>query len=493
MRVDRPGRGRRAAPDEGERGPADRLLQRRVRLQLPAPSRSSTTSSTRRASSGRRARTWTWTASCPVRSCSARTTSSRRLQGLAADGFAMPGMYQRRADRFVAHRDRHNSERIFEEGRKARSRNTLLRRLAAGEVPTAGVRYFRRSQYYYPAMRLLLRTLQRFPADDNLILFESGVGRQYADSPRYVYEELVARHSPHAQGLGLQRQDPPPGRPDQGGRAALAVVLLDPRPGALLGQQPELPALRAPPPGRRLRADLARHAAQADAARPGHHRRPGRGLHRPGHDGGRAVEPAGLPQPVGDRPAAQRLPLRRAGRRGRLPAQRRLLPGRPRRHRGQRAAPARASRRTRRSCSTRRPSATTRPRRPAGSTSGCRSTWRRCTRRWATTSCFLVRQHGLVRSRVVDPGGAGARGQGRDALPGDPGAVPGQRRPGHRLLLGRSSTSPACGGRSSSSPTTWSPTGTSCAASTSTTSASCPGRSSRPRRSCTPRCSRCRP
>jgi CDP-glycerol glycerophosphotransferase len=118
------------------------------------------------------------------------------LQGLAADGFAMAGMYQRRADRFVAHRDRHNSERIFEEGRKARSRNTLVRRLAAGEVPTAGVRYFRRSQYYYPAMRLLLRTLQRFPADDNLILFESGVGRQYADSPRYVYEELVARQSP---------------------------------------------------------------------------------------------------------------------------------------------------------------------------------------------------------------------------------------------------------------------------------------------------------
>ena len=118
------------------------------------------------------------------------------LQGLAAAGFAMSGMYQRRADRFVAHRDRHSSERIFEESGKARSRNTWLRRQASGEVPTAGLRFFRRSKYYFPAMRLLLRTLQRFPADDNLMVFESGVGRQYADSPRYVYEELIARQSP---------------------------------------------------------------------------------------------------------------------------------------------------------------------------------------------------------------------------------------------------------------------------------------------------------
>src|SRR5689334_9819011 len=44
-------------------------------------------------------------------------------------------------------------------------------------------------------MRFLLRLLQRLPADDNLVVFESGVGKQYADSPRYVYEELVRRGS----------------------------------------------------------------------------------------------------------------------------------------------------------------------------------------------------------------------------------------------------------------------------------------------------------
>jgi CDP-glycerol glycerophosphotransferase len=35
--------------------------------------------------------------------------------------------------------------------------------------------------------------LQRLPADDRLVLFESGIGKQFADSPRYIYEELVRR------------------------------------------------------------------------------------------------------------------------------------------------------------------------------------------------------------------------------------------------------------------------------------------------------------
>jgi CDP-glycerol glycerophosphotransferase len=41
----------------------------------------------------------------------------------------------------------------------------------------------------------MFRLLRRLPADPNRVVFESGVGRQYADSPRYVYEELVRRGS----------------------------------------------------------------------------------------------------------------------------------------------------------------------------------------------------------------------------------------------------------------------------------------------------------
>src|SRR3954453_15530708 len=45
-------------------------------------------------------------------------------------------------------------------------------------------------------MRLMFRVVRALPADDRRVLFESGVGRQYADSPRYIYEELVRRGAP---------------------------------------------------------------------------------------------------------------------------------------------------------------------------------------------------------------------------------------------------------------------------------------------------------
>ena len=118
------------------------------------------------------------------------------LERLADNDFLMDPMYLRRADRFLTHRDRRSSERIFEAAQALRSRSTLLRRLGAGEVPTAAWRYFRRSPLYYPSMRWMMRALKRLPADDSLMVFESGVGRQYADSPRYVYEELVRRELP---------------------------------------------------------------------------------------------------------------------------------------------------------------------------------------------------------------------------------------------------------------------------------------------------------
>ena len=108
----------------------------------------------------------------------------------------MDPMYQRRADRFLAHRDRRSSERIYQAALRARSSSNWLRRMAATDIPTAGARYFRRSPAYFPAMRFMLRVLRKLPADDSLVLFESGVGRQYADSPRYVYEELLRRKLP---------------------------------------------------------------------------------------------------------------------------------------------------------------------------------------------------------------------------------------------------------------------------------------------------------
>ncbi|MFL6098443.1 MAG: CDP-glycerol glycerophosphotransferase family protein [Actinomycetales bacterium] len=118
------------------------------------------------------------------------------LSSLADNDFRMDTTYRRRADRFMTHRDRRNNERIFSAAATARTRNTWLHRVTSGEVPTSAVRLFRRSPAYFPVMRRMFSLLTRLPADDDLVVFESGVGSQYADSPRYIYEELIRRGTP---------------------------------------------------------------------------------------------------------------------------------------------------------------------------------------------------------------------------------------------------------------------------------------------------------
>ncbi|WP_254668941.1 CDP-glycerol glycerophosphotransferase family protein [Brevibacterium sp. CS2] len=100
--------------------------------------------------------------------------------------------YIARADALVAHRDRGSSERIVDAVRAATRTRTPLD-LVHHEAVQAGWRRIRRSRAYFPLMRRMFRLARRLPADDALIVFESEVGRQYADSPRAIHEELVRR------------------------------------------------------------------------------------------------------------------------------------------------------------------------------------------------------------------------------------------------------------------------------------------------------------
>lgn len=109
-----------------------------------------------------------------------------------ASGGVTDPEYIARADALVAHRDRGSSERIVEAVRAA-TRTRTPRDLLRHEAVQAGWRRIRRSRAYFPLMRRMFRLAQQLPVDDELIVFESGVGRQYADSPRAIHEELVRR------------------------------------------------------------------------------------------------------------------------------------------------------------------------------------------------------------------------------------------------------------------------------------------------------------
>lgn len=118
------------------------------------------------------------------------------VEALAAAGFAMPAKYRERAERFLAHHDRGSSERIFAAGTALRRRRDVKRAVLGNEIVRVAWRRFRSSGRYLPAMRRLYPLLRLLPVDDDLVFFESGMGKQYADSPRRIYEELLRRDAP---------------------------------------------------------------------------------------------------------------------------------------------------------------------------------------------------------------------------------------------------------------------------------------------------------
>lgn len=118
---------------------------------------------------------------------------SRLGEALDSDG-VIGAEYARRADRFITHRDRHNCERIFSAVMSAQRVDD--KSLIDAELRELLQQKFRRSRAYFPIMRRLFNLWRRLPMDSNLIVFESGIGKQYADSPRYIYEELVKRGDP---------------------------------------------------------------------------------------------------------------------------------------------------------------------------------------------------------------------------------------------------------------------------------------------------------
>lgn len=114
----------------------------------------------------------------------------RDLEDTLVRGKAMEEEYRRRADVFMTHRDRNNSQRVTTEVENAGLRQKSSEGWKA-ELPVRLQNRFRRNKYYFPTMRALSKLMKLVPADKDLIVFESGLGKQYGDSPRYIYEELL--------------------------------------------------------------------------------------------------------------------------------------------------------------------------------------------------------------------------------------------------------------------------------------------------------------
>jgi CDP-glycerol glycerophosphotransferase len=110
----------------------------------------------------------------------------------ADQDFAPRDEYIGRADRLLDHRDRGSSERVYQTVKHARRKVHLWNRLVTSDMWRTSLKHFRRTVYHEWSMQALFRMARALPRK-RTVLFESGLGRQYAGNPKYIYERLVER------------------------------------------------------------------------------------------------------------------------------------------------------------------------------------------------------------------------------------------------------------------------------------------------------------
>lgn len=114
------------------------------------------------------------------------------VEEYAEQDFTMKEKYKERANKFLKYRDTNANERIYLTISENLPKKSIVSRFWEHPLTTAFFNRFRRSRFYFPLMKRLFKVFNVVvPIDKKLILFESSVGKQYADSPRNIYEEML--------------------------------------------------------------------------------------------------------------------------------------------------------------------------------------------------------------------------------------------------------------------------------------------------------------
>lgn len=114
------------------------------------------------------------------------------LGSVVEHGCQMEERFWDRARVFVAHRDRHNCERIYDAVERAWRPSTVLNRVRNSRRAQRRWWRFRTGSSYFRWMRRLFGLAARLPKTEEIV-FECDRGRHYGDAPRYLYERLIRR------------------------------------------------------------------------------------------------------------------------------------------------------------------------------------------------------------------------------------------------------------------------------------------------------------
>jgi len=117
------------------------------------------------------------------------------VENYSQNNFMMKNEKKERAKRFLKYKDQESSERIVQEIESKVPKKPIHIRVMETEFYRTLFKRFRKSTKYFPTMKKMYNVMRKvLSVDDKLILFESGVGKQYADSPKEIYEEIIKRN-----------------------------------------------------------------------------------------------------------------------------------------------------------------------------------------------------------------------------------------------------------------------------------------------------------
>ncbi|WP_330949196.1 CDP-glycerol glycerophosphotransferase family protein [Virgibacillus sp. MG-45] len=120
------------------------------------------------------------------------------IEAYAQQDFSMKPEFKKRASKFIKYRDQQSSKRIYDVVINHKAKRRLLESPKLKMLLKALFNKYRKSDLYFPSMRLFYKIGSKLiPVDKKLILFESGIGKQFGDSPKNIYDEIVARKLPY--------------------------------------------------------------------------------------------------------------------------------------------------------------------------------------------------------------------------------------------------------------------------------------------------------
>lgn len=114
----------------------------------------------------------------------------KKFQDITYNNFQISPENQKRVNKLLKYKDAKNSERIYNAAENYKVKFSISQKIRSAEEYRKGYNFFRRSKFYFPTMKLLYKIFKILPLKERYV-FESGVGVQYSDSPRVLYEELL--------------------------------------------------------------------------------------------------------------------------------------------------------------------------------------------------------------------------------------------------------------------------------------------------------------